>query len=110
MVLDVGKKMLEKLGFTVHTAINGQGALDKICSQNTDFCAAVLDISMPEMNGIEAMQAIRKINSALPIILSSGYSEDDFPFKEEQERRPDGFLGKPFQLSEMRSSLEKLLS
>ena len=51
------------------------------------------------MDGIQAMKAARKIDPALPIELSSGYSEDDFPFQEGQENRPDGVLAKPFQLS-----------
>ncbi len=104
------KTMLERLGFTVHTAVNGQEAVKLVRKQDIDFCAAVLDISMPVMDGIEAMKIIRKINPAMPILLCSGYSENDFFFEEEQGGKPDAFLRKPFQLSEMRRSLEKLLS
>jgi len=110
MVLDVGRKMLELLGFTVHTAVDGQEAVNKIYRNDIVFSAVVLDISMPEMDGIEAMRAIKKNNPALPILLSSGYSEDDFPFNEDEENKPDGFLSKPFELSDIRSNLEKLLS
>ena len=110
MVLDVGRKMLELLGFTVHTARDGQEAVEKVRRNNIDFCAVVLDISMPKMDGIEAMKVIRKGNSTLPILLSSGYSEDDFQFKEGKKNKPDGFLSKPFQISNMRSNLVKLLS
>ena len=110
MILDVGRKMLEMLGFTVHTALNGQEAVDKIRRNDIDFCVVVLDISMPEMDGIEAMNVIREINPTLPIVLSSGYSEDAFPFTEDEENKPDAFLGKPFQLSDMRSYFKKLLS
>ncbi len=110
MILDVGRKMLEILGFTVHTAMDGQEAVDKVCGNGIDFCAVVLDISMPEMDGIEAMKAIKKSNSTLPILLSSGYSEDDFTFKEGEGNKPDGFLSKPFELSDMRRHLEKILS
>ena len=109
-VLEVGCKLLEALGFTVHTSMNGKEAEYKVRKKDIDFVAAVLDISMPEMDGIEAMKAIRKINPALPILLSSGYSEDDFSFNKDQESKPDGFLAKPFQLSDMRSSLETILS
>ena len=110
MVLEVGRRMLEVLGFTVHTASDGQEAINRIHQQDIDFCAIVLDISMPEMNGIEAMKAIRKINPALPVVLSSGYSEDTFSFKEDQGTKPDAFLSKPFQLSDIRHSLEKLMA
>ncbi len=110
MLLDVGRKMLELLGFTVHPVSDGQEAVDKINHQGIDFCAVVLDVSMPKMDGIEAMQAIRKIDSSLPILLSSGYSEDELSFNKDQGSQPDGFLSKPFQLSDMRSCLENILS
>jgi signal transduction histidine kinase/CheY-like chemotaxis protein len=110
IVLATFKLMLERLGFTVYTAVNGQDAVNLVGKQDIDFCAAVLDISMPVMDGIEAMGIIRKISPAIPILLCSGYSENDCSFQEESGGRPDCFLSKPFQISDMRSSLEKLLS
>ncbi len=110
MVLDVGRQMLELLGFTVHTAMDGQEAVGKIRKNDIDFCAIVLDISMPKTDGIEAMNIIRGINPTLPILLSSGYSEDDLPFNEGKGNKPDGFLSKPFQLFNMERCLEELLS
>lgn len=110
MLLDVGRKVLELLGFTVHTAANGQEAVNKICNQEIHFCAAVLDISMPDMDGITAMKEIRKSKPTLPVLLTSGYSEDDFSFTNELERKPVAFLGKPFRISDMRNSLDALLS
>ena len=104
------KAMLEGFGFTVHTAVNGQWAVNMLHKQNIDFCAAVLDISMPVMDGIEAMKRIRKIKPGMPILLNSGYSENSFSFQEEQGGRPDCFMRKPFHVSDMKKSLEKLLS
>ncbi len=83
--------------------------MEKISNQNIDCCAAVLDISMPEMDGIMAMNTIKQINSNIPIILSSGYSEDEFSFNEYGEK-PDGFLSKPFQLSDIQRRLREVLS
>jgi len=110
VVLDVGRKMLEMLGFTVHTAINGLEAVEKIRNKSIAFCAVVLDISMPEMDGIEAMDEIKKVQAELPIILSSGYTQDDLPLKRDNDKQPDGFLQKPFQLAELKDCLEKLFS
>ena len=56
------------------------------------------------------MTTIKKSNPTLPVLLSSGYSEEGFPFKEGEENKPDGFLSKPFQISDVRSIFEKLLS
>lgn len=108
MVLDVGKRMLELLGLTVHTARDGKEAVEKIRENAIYFSAVVLDISMPKMDGLEAMGIMREINSSLPILLSSGYSEDDFPFKETQRKKPDGFLSKPFCISDMRCCINKI--
>ncbi len=106
-LLAVGGQLLERLGFTVHRVKNGQDAVDNIRSGDTDFCTVILDVSMPVMDGIEAMKEIRKINPDLPIILSSGYPEEDFSIQEGQ--RHDGFLAKPFHLSDMRSCIEEVL-
>ncbi len=104
------KTLLEQIGFTVHTALNGKEAVSMVRKKNINFCAAVMDISMPVMDGIEAMKKIRNINPAIPIVLISGYSETHFSFQEEQGEEPDCFLRKPFQLSTIQKILEKLLS
>ena len=109
MLLKVGKAMLETLGFAVHTAADGNEAVALIRSRAINFSAAVLDVSMPNMDGIEAMEKIRKAEPNLPIILSSGFPKDNFSFEDEPKNKPDGFLSKPFQLSDIQSCLEKLL-
>lgn len=109
LVLKVVKKMLETLGVTVYTATNGREALEMVRKQDVDYRAVVMDISMPEMDGLEAMRQIRKINADLPILLSSGYAEEDLLFDNEGADKPDGFLKKPFQLAELQYSLKKLL-
>ncbi|MBU0680670.1 MAG: response regulator [Proteobacteria bacterium] len=101
--------MLEVLGLTVHTAVNGLEALEMVRQQNIDFRAVVMDISMPIMNGIDAMKEMRKCNADLPILLNSGYAEEDFAFDVEGAAKPDVFLKKPFQFAELQRSLEKLL-
>lgn len=111
LVLEVGKKILTMLGFTVHTAGNGREAVDKIRGEENDYRAIVMDVSMPEMNGIDAMESIRKIYPTLPILLSSGYTETEIPFlTNNSTTAPDGFLAKPFELADMQSNLELLLS
>ncbi len=110
IVRDIGRKMLEALGLTVHIAVNGLEAVEMVCGQEIDYRAVVLDISMPEMDGIEAMKEIRKYNADLPILLSSGYAEEDFVFEKDLARKADGFLQKPFQLSDLQNSLKKILS
>jgi len=110
ILLIVCKMMLEKLGFTVYTAVDGKDAVDIFRKKEIDFCAVVLDILMPGMDGIEAMQEIRKIDSTMPVILISGYSQNDLPFHKNFQDTPDAFMEKPVQLSEMRKNLERVLA
>jgi len=110
MVLSVGRKLLETLGLTVQTAIDGREAVELVRSRNSEFSAVLMDISMPDMDGIEAMHHIKELNPALPVILCSGYIESDLSISKGLGNGPDGLLEKPFRLSDIRSSLETVLS
>ncbi|WP_205747205.1 response regulator, partial [Desulfopila sp. IMCC35006] len=109
-VLDVGRKILTILGFNVDTAVNGREAVAKFSEPEIDYCAIVMDVAMPEMDGIEAMKVIRKSNPTIPILLSSGYSESELVFSKEQGSQPDVFLPKPFSISDLQNNLAKILS
>ena len=60
----------------VATAANGVEAVDKACSYCTDV--AVLDISMPLMNGIEATEHIRECCRLTRVILVTGYDTPEY--------------------------------
>jgi len=107
MVLDLGKRMLLLLGFKVQTVSCGEEAVALVQSQKGHFRAVVMDITMPLMDGFEAMKEIKKIDPSLPVLLSSGYSEDEF--EGNHQEKPDGFLTKPFLLADLRSCLEGIL-
>lgn len=109
IVLEVGRNLLSILGCTVHTATNGREAVDQVLKLDGQCTAIIMDISMPVMNGIEAMEVIRNIAPAVPILLCSGYAETDFSFTNNSDAIPDGFLAKPFQLADVKSNLEILV-
>ncbi len=72
-------KLLEAyLSFTeafVLRAANGKMAV-KICKKIDNIDLVLMDIKMPEMDGIEATKQIRKINKSLPIIAQTAYASD----------------------------------
>jgi CheY-like chemotaxis protein len=95
-VLAVGKRILEKEGFEVLIARHGREALDLFASEGHNIACVILDLTMPEMDGVETAVELWKKNPKLPIVLSSGYSE-----QESLDRFPAGmvagFIPKPYQ-------------
>lgn len=70
--------ILQTLDLQVMTAANGQDGLALFKQHQQAITAVLLDMHMPIMNGLETLAAIRQLNPTMPVILSSGYSEDDF--------------------------------
>ena len=63
------RAVLEEDGFRVHTAANGQEAMDILDKEYIDL--VVLDVVMPKMDGYEFTRQIRSANSNLPILMVS---------------------------------------
>ena len=72
----VAKKILEKIGFTVYTAMDGLEAVSIV--KNKEFDIIFMDLQMPNMDGFEATKKIREFNNTTPIIaLSAAVMEED---------------------------------
>lgn len=101
-------RMLKTAGFDVLLAENGIDAI-KIFRENIDKIGCIiLDLTMPEMDGHEALIELRKISNKLPIIISSGYSEVDITPQFEGENI-SGFLQKPYQFDELLLIIDKAI-
>jgi two-component system, cell cycle sensor histidine kinase and response regulator CckA len=97
MILDVGTQMLEKLGYEVVTAPNGQEAV-KIFECNQDrIVLVILDMIMPVMGGSETFDKLKSIHPSLKVLLSSGYAVDG-QASDILNRGCNGFIQKPFNL------------
>lgn len=68
-------KILEKNNYTADAVYNGMDALSYLESGNYD--AAILDIMMPEMNGITVLKELRARGNGIPIIILTAKSEID---------------------------------
>ncbi len=100
--------LLQHMGFRVLQARDGMEALD-IFRKNSDRIQWVLcDISMPKMNGWETMTALRRISPDIPVILASGYQEEEF-LERFSTQRPRLFLRKPFNRKELKKAIELAL-
>ncbi|MHC4718760.1 MAG: ATP-binding protein [Planctomycetota bacterium] len=93
----IGKIMLERLGFTVLTAADGSEGLDVFRQHADRISAVLLDMTMPGLSGEEAFREMHEIRQDVPVLVCSGYSEDD-AMSRFKGRGPAGFIQKPFEL------------
>jgi CheY-like chemotaxis protein len=77
VVRDVARSALEMGGYRVLLAKDGQEAVALFRENADGIEAVILDLTMPRMDGAEALFAIRQIARDVPVVLSSGYSEED---------------------------------
>ena len=96
-ILDVVKAYLEKEGFNVITATDGETAL-KILSKET-IHLVVLDLMLPKLTGEEVCQKIR-VSSSIPIIMLTAKAEEDDKI-EGISIGADDYLTKPFSAREL---------
>jgi PAS domain S-box-containing protein len=108
MIIDVGKGMLEKLGYRVVVAKGGDQALEVVQRVGTEIDLVLLDLIMPGMDGGEVFDRIRSLQPHLPVILSSGYAVDG-QATEMLERGCDGFIQKPFNIAELSRKVHEIL-
>jgi two-component system cell cycle sensor histidine kinase/response regulator CckA len=108
MIIDVGEPMLEKLGYKVMSANSGRAAIDLYQEKIKEIDIVILDMIMPDMNGGETYDQLKKINPNIKVLLSSGYSING-KAQEILDRGCDGFIQKPFHLNELSQRLREIL-
>ena len=104
----LGRAMLERVGFSVLTAVDGLEAIDIFNRHSSEVVCVLLDLTMPRKNGRDAFLAIRRIHPNAKVILSSGYAEEDAMHRF-SERGLAGFIQKPYQFSSLATTLRRVL-
>ncbi|PKN11731.1 MAG: hybrid sensor histidine kinase/response regulator [Deltaproteobacteria bacterium HGW-Deltaproteobacteria-4] len=102
---EIAKALIEELGYTVIVAANGKEALELYQAGAREITLVVTDIDMPVMNGYELCKALKKINNALPIILSSGFG-DQYDTTQITAETISGFLSKPYSFEQLGKALK----
>ena len=74
-ILDVASEYFTLKGYEVLTATNGREAMDIINQGSIDCCFT--DINMPEMDGLELAELIRRKDNSVPVIIMTGYPSLD---------------------------------
>ena len=104
-LVDVLRDRLEAYGFTVLTASTGREALETLLAEQVD--GVFLDIKMPELDGFAVVDAIRRQDQTMPIIIVSASS---YPHAaaDALERGANAYIQKPFAWETLLATIEQL--
>jgi signal transduction histidine kinase/CheY-like chemotaxis protein/pSer/pThr/pTyr-binding forkhead associated (FHA) protein len=108
VIIDVGHEILKTLGYEVHVARSGREAIDAYEANQDKIDMVILDMVMPDMGGGEAYDTLKRINSDIKVLLSSGYSLNG-QAAEILRRGCDGFIQKPFNVTQLSQKLREIL-
>ncbi|RUQ31308.1 MAG: response regulator [Candidatus Competibacteraceae bacterium] len=107
-VRNLGNRMLERLGFKVLIAVDGQQALETFRELHNEIVLVILDLTMPYMDGEETFRELRRIDQKVRVIMSSGYTESEITPRF-AGKRLSGFLQKPYTLDTLTQRLRDVL-
>jgi DNA-binding response OmpR family regulator len=106
ILLNIQSEFLQRLGFHVITAMDGEEAVRTYQPHSVDL--VILDIGLPGMQGFDCLTALFAINRDIKVIISSGYATEDD--KEEALKRGASFyLPKPYTMQELLNATNLVL-
>ncbi len=103
---DLLKTVLESHGHEVFAACNGREALDLFSQRRPQF--TLLDLRMPEMNGIEVLRQIRTIDASAAVMILTAWGSDDLE-KQARQLGVTDFLSKTLALDSVVASMQRFL-
>jgi two-component system, cell cycle sensor histidine kinase and response regulator CckA len=107
-ILEIGKSMIEALGYQVITARTGEEALACYESLKDQIDLVLLDMVMPGMNGGRVFDRLKGVNPQVNVLLISGYSIEG-EAREILSRGCNGFIQKPFKIKELSRKIREVL-
>lgn len=104
----IGQRMLERMGFTVLTAVDGRDCLRIFQEHVQSLRLVVLDLTMPHLDGDEVFREIRRVRPDLPTIIASGYTEQEIR-QRFAGKGIAGFIQKPYHFTDLRGVIRAAL-
>jgi len=107
-IRNLARRVLEQLGYVVLEAVDGVHGITVYQQEQQRIAAVILDLTMPKKSGLEVLATLRRLNPAVRVILSSGYSAAaqklDLP-----RLGVMAFLQKPYVPNELARTLRNVL-
>ena len=108
IVLDVGKPMLERLGYQVLSAAGGREAIEVYHRQKGKIDLVILDLIMPDLAGGAVFDRLKEIDPEVKVLLASGYSREG-QAERILRRGCKGFIQKPFSMEKLSEKIRDIL-
>jgi len=104
----LGACMLERLGFRALTAADGEEAVAVFRQRAEEILCVLLDLTMPQLGGTEALDQLRGIRPDVKVVLMSGHTRADV-LPRIAVKDLAGYIQKPYQMAELRAEVERVL-
>ena len=104
--------MLEDYNYKIHIATSGKEGLNFIEQLHSTISLLILDIKLPDIDGLKFADFVRQHYPQIKIIIITGYyyHHSDIVQQGLANNLFDGFIGKPFKISEIHSTIESIAS
>ena len=106
-ILDLFKDLFEKKNYIVECALSGKAALKIVDDNRPDVI--LLDIKMPEMDGIKALEEIKKKDAAIDVVMLTAYGYDEKLINECIKKGASGYISKNLPLQQIINNFNTLL-
>ncbi|MGI6551209.1 MAG: response regulator [Syntrophomonadales bacterium] len=100
------EELFKKEGYEVNVAVDGKDSVEKVKAYPPDI--VLMDMKMPNMNGLEASQEIIKYDQTIPIIMMTAYGEMEVVQKA-LEVGVKKYITKPFDIIDLRNMVKEVL-
>ena len=107
-VIETGKAVLEELGYRVLIATDGIKAEDTFRIHCHDIDLVILDVVMPRRSGVDAAEAIRKINPDMKIIFATGYDRSN-TLRGKTQIQAETIITKPYSTGKISQLIRSVL-
>ena len=107
-VRDLGVRLFSEAGYTVITAENGINGIEVFRRERAAISLTIIDIIMPQMDGVKCLEEIIKIDSTAKVLIATGFTVDEATQKI-IESLGKGFIRKPFNLKDALRTVRAVL-
>ena len=107
-ILEIASEHFQNMGYLVLTAKNGREAVNLFENAHQTIDCCFTDINMPEMDGLELAEYLRKHDNSIPVVIMTGYPSLDNTLQTLKNGVVD-FLVKPVNLEQMTLCLQRVL-